>query len=224
MKYLHYIPLVLAMMAFGPQDANASTTYGDLGNFDAVNDTGHECQGFEIELEGVHSTDISYTYDWNHYGPPRITEDPSSSGAGTSVFIRYGSANTSGSWAAYTASATPPIAPTDGHTCTNPSVNLGCEHYGVGVNSATTAVRYHWLCDGPPVTGTLVYSAPVLVAAPSWTYAPPAGPDPAVVVAAIPAPVVPIPAGQAVWRTELGQGDQDHRTQREQHRAGGSDL
>ena len=55
--------------------AQASVAYGSLNNFDTVNDTGHECHGFEIEIEDVHSRDITYTYDYNHYGAPRITED-----------------------------------------------------------------------------------------------------------------------------------------------------
>ena len=73
MKLPHRTTLFLALSALAAQGAYASTAYGDLNNFDTVNDTGQECHGFEIEIEGVHSTDITYTYDWNHYGPPRIT-------------------------------------------------------------------------------------------------------------------------------------------------------
>ena len=42
----------------------------------------------------MRSTDITCTYDWNHYAAP--------------------------------------LTPTDGHSCTNPAVNNGCEHFGVG--------------------------------------------------------------------------------------------
>lgn len=194
MKSLCLVPLALALMAISPQAAHASTAYGDLNNFDTVNDTGHECHGFEIEIEGVHSTDITYTYDWNHYGAPRITDDNSDT-AHPKVFIRYQSArNPDGTWAAYTAIPSGTLTPTDGHSCTNPAVNDGCEHYGVGYYGAPTAVRYHWLYDDG--TGNLVYSEPVLVATPNWTYAPPdPGVAPAVVVAAIPAPDLPIPPG-----------------------------
>lgn len=201
MKRPHYLSLMFALMAFGPQGADGSTAYGDLNNFDTVNDTGQECQGFEIEMEGVHSTDITYTYDWNHYGAPRITDDPSNP-ALPRVLIRYASAkNPDGSWVAYTAIPAGPILPTNGHMCTNPSVNAGCEHYGVGYYGAPTAVRYHWLCDDG--TGTLVFSQPVMVATPSWTYAAPVGGQPAVVVAVIPAPEVEIPPakqfGEPSW-------------------------
>jgi len=188
---LQYIPLLLALLAFGPQGAVASTAYGDLNNFDVVNDTGEECHGFEIEIEDVHSTDITYTYDWNHFGAPRITED-NSDPAHPRVTIRYESAqNADGSWAAYTAVPAAPLTPTDGHMCTNPFVNEGCEHFGVGYYGAPTAIRYNWLVDRG---GALVHhSAPVLVATPSWTYWPPVDVQPAVAVAVIPAPVVEIP-------------------------------
>ena len=54
-----------------------SIAYGSLNNFDCVNDTGVEGHGFEIELDDIQSMDISYTYDYNHYGAPKITEDRS---------------------------------------------------------------------------------------------------------------------------------------------------
>src|SRR5512145_1311843 len=73
------VPLLLAgvLAAFASSPTMASTAYGDLNNFDVFNDTGVECHGFEIELEDIHSADVTYTYDWNHYGAPRITEDNS---------------------------------------------------------------------------------------------------------------------------------------------------
>ena len=55
--------------------SGASTAYGTLNNFDCVNDTGVEAHGFEIEIDDVHSKDITYTYDYNHYGIPKIIED-----------------------------------------------------------------------------------------------------------------------------------------------------
>jgi hypothetical protein len=192
MKGLYSIPLLFALLACGPQGADASTAYGDLNNFDVVNDTGERCHGFEIEIEGIHSTDITYTYDWNHYGPPRITED--NSGSSSKVIIRYESPkNADGSWAAYTEDQDPnaPLAATDGHMCTNPLVNLGCEHFGVGYYGAPTAIRYNWLVDRGGVLEH--HTSPVLVATPTWTYSPPVDVQPAVAVAVIPAPEVPIP-------------------------------
>lgn len=195
MKRIGTLSLAVALATWAVYPAIASTAYGDLNNFDTVNDTGQECHGFEIELDGIHSTDITYTYDWNHYGAPRIREDNSDS-ANPKVFVRYESAkNADGSWAAYTAVPSAPLAPTDGHSCTDPSVNLGCEHFGVGYYGAPTAVIYHWLVDDG--LGNLVYGPAVNVATPSWVYAPPdPGGQPAQVVAVIPAPEVPVDPGK----------------------------
>ncbi len=192
--------------------AVASTAYGDLNNFDVVNDTGEECHGFEIEIEDLHSTDITYTFDWNHYGAPTISEDHSDP-AHPRVRIRYQAKfnAATGKYAAYTAVPARPLAPTDGHTCTNVSVNEGCEHFGVGLRAAPTAVRYYWLVDSTG-SGTLARGAPVNVATPVFNYLPPAGGQPARVVAVIEAPPPPEaedppPAfpdfGEAVWAKEI---------------------
>ena len=134
----------------------ASTAYGDLNNFDVFNDTGADCHGFEIELDDIHSTDITYTYDYNHYGAPTITED-NSDPAHPKVFVRYAAKfnAATNSFSAYTAIPSTPPAPTDGHQCTNPSVNIGCEHFGVGHYGAPTVVRYNWLIENPSAPGTL---------------------------------------------------------------------
>jgi hypothetical protein len=190
MKCLRFLVLASPLVMLGGQGAYASTAYGDLNNFDTVNETGQECHGFEIEIEDIHSTDITYTYDWNHYGPPLIRED-NTDPAHPRVIIRYESGrNPDGTWAAYTAMPSVPITPTDGHSCTDPSVNQGCEHFGVGYYGTPTAVRYNWLVDSG---GVLVHhTSPVMVATPNWNYQPPVGGQPAVVVDVIPAPVVPI--------------------------------
>lgn len=127
------------LLAISPA-ARASIAYGSLNNFDCVNDTGVEAHGFEIELDGVRSTDITYTYDYNHYGIPKITEDLSDP-SNPKVFIRYAAArNPDGTWTAFTAIPSGPISPTDGHQFTNPSVNFGGEHFGAGYYGTPTAV------------------------------------------------------------------------------------
>ena len=75
-------PALLAMSSAKPTPTSrfsilrmGSQAYGSINNFDAVNDTGTECHGFEIEIDGCYSRDITYTYDYNHYGTPKITED-----------------------------------------------------------------------------------------------------------------------------------------------------
>lgn len=197
--------LALTIAACASQGAGATTVIGDLNNFDTLNDTGQICYGFEIEIGGVHSTDISYTFDWNHYGTPRIRED-NTDPANPKVFVRYESTpDASGQWGAnngvtnapsLTNPATPTNSPPQGHTCTDPTVNEGCEHFGVGFNTAPTKIVYSWLVDDGSGKNLVAFGTPVKVAPPTWNYAPPAPGVNAQVVAVIPAPVVPIPAGK----------------------------
>jgi hypothetical protein len=48
-----------ALLAVAPAaSAQTATTYGQLSNFDVVNNTGHDAHGFEVELQGVKAADI----------------------------------------------------------------------------------------------------------------------------------------------------------------------
>ena len=188
-----------------PHAAQASTAYGSINNFDVVNDTGTECHGFEIELEDVNCADITYTYDWNHYGNCKISEDLSVPGHPKTI-IRWASGKKpDGSWAAYTAIPSGPIAPTDGHRFTDPSVNFGGEHFGVGYRKPPSAVRYNWLIDDG--SGNLVKGPAVQVSTPVFVYYPPVANVPAQVVAAIEPPpppeVPPKEFGDPVWMKEI---------------------
>ncbi|HSP96700.1 MAG TPA: Ig domain-containing protein [Candidatus Dormibacteraeota bacterium] len=194
----------IAITGFSSNPAVASIAFGDLNNFDVFNDTGTDCHGFEIELDDIHSTDLTYTYDYNHYGAPKITED-NSDPAHPRVFVRYAATYdaTMNGFSAYTAVPQTAPSPTDGHQCTNPSVNFGCEHFGVGYYGAPTVVRYNWLIENPSAPGTLIQGPAVNVSTPSWTYYPPAPAQVAQVQAVILAPPPP-PApvyefGDAVW-------------------------
>ncbi len=68
LRYLCCSVAALLVLSLGCGAARASIAYGSINNFDTVNDTGVPAYGFEIELDDIHSADISYTYDWNHYG------------------------------------------------------------------------------------------------------------------------------------------------------------
>jgi len=196
-----------AGLAVGPpMVARASTAYGSLNNFDTVNDTGSVCHGFEIELEDVHTTDVTYTFDWNHYGTPKLSEDTTSDGR-PRTHVRWESGKKpDGSWAAFTAVPTSPIAPTDGHQFTDPGVNFGGEHFGVGYRLVPGAVRYFWLLDDG--AGQLVRGPQVLVSTPVF-YVSPGVAGGLQVQAEIPAPPEPPEAAEArefgvpVWVKEI---------------------
>lgn len=200
------VPLAALALLLSPGVARASIAYGSINNFDTVNDTGKECHGFEIEIEDCRSTDISYTYNYNHYGTPRITQDDSVTGH-PKCLIRWESRkNPDGSWAAYTAIPAGPIAATDGHQFTNPNVNFGGEHFGVGYLNAVGAIRYQWLVDDG--AGNLVHGGAVQVSTPTFTYFPPVAAQPAQVQAVIEPPPEPpeVPSfefGPAVWVREI---------------------
>src|SRR4051794_679944 len=157
--------------------ARASIAYGTINNFDTVNDTSNVCHGFEIELDDCRSADITYCYSYNHYGTPHIREDTLSVPGHTNCFVRYASVYSNGVWSAYTAIPTGPIAPTLGHSFTNPGTNFGGEHFGVGFYGNPTAIKYNWLLDDG--AGNLVHGPPVLVSTPVFTYYAPAGGVPA---------------------------------------------
>lgn len=203
-----YMKQLLALLsAFAIPCAAHAVAYGSLNNFDVVNDTGDKCYGFEIELDDLHSTDITYTYDYNHYGVPKITED-NSDPLHPKVFVRYeAKKNLDGTYASFTNPQDPnnPLGPTGGHAFTNPGVNLGGEHFGVGFLRSPSLALYHWLVDDPAQPGNLILGPSVNVATPTFVYVPPPAPaQPAQVQVVIvpPAPEVPEPEahfGVPVW-------------------------
>ncbi len=196
-RLLHTLTLLAMLMAkvrssFAPRTVTSTTLMSSTTRASLVR--------FEIEIEGIHSRDITYTYDWNHYGAPRITED-NTNPLVPRVIIRYASAQTAdGSWAAFTAVPAAPPAPTDGHCCTNPALNEGCEHFGVGYYGAPAAVRYHWLVDSG--AGSLVQGPAVQIATPTFVYAPPI---PAVAPAQVQAVIVPPPPAPEAPIREFGE-------------------
>ena len=126
--------LAAALLAIGTS-ASAVTTIGSLSNFDAVNDTGGETEGFEIELEGLKSSDVLYEFGgpYSRYGNPVKVD------TATGVIVRW-----SASWDAANLKFTTatPVAPANispgGHDCYNGGpignyLSSGCEHFGVSL-------------------------------------------------------------------------------------------
>jgi hypothetical protein len=211
--------IALAIFAFVGR-ASAGTLFGALSNFDAVNDTGSPCNGFEIELDDIQSADVTYTFEYQRYGIPKITEDtfPVNGVSHPRTFVRWMSPYDQIN---HVFTQTTPVAPpgfkdTGGHLCfKNMMVNgqpydtAGCEHFGVGTLKNASSTVYRWMKEDPTTPGTLVaQGSPVTIPAPVWTVNPVVNAPP-VVVAVIPVPpppaVVPVPYlpdaefGVAVW-------------------------
>lgn len=189
------------------RSAVAQTTYGTLSNFDVFNDTGQDCHGFEIELDGISSSNVTYTFGapYERYGNPQIVDDP----ANNRVFVRYESPYNMGAnkFTETTPQAPSPITPTNGHACwTGGSGNYltaGCEHFGLGLTANPTNVVYHWLVEDLANPGHLTpLGSKVSIPAPIWNVAPPpAANQPPIVQAVVPAepPEVETQCDDAQW-------------------------
>jgi hypothetical protein len=184
--------------------AHGAVIYGSLSNFDCVNDTGSPAHGFEIELDGIDSSQVyaSFGNPYNRYGNPTVTT------VGGNTFVRYESIYDSAAktWSATTVSGSIP-AGTGGHSLYIGSGYPGFEsgnntvpgdHFGVALSATPTNTVYHWMLDDGK--GNLVLAGTsVMVPAPVFQ---PVPANPAKIQAVVPAPP---PAenqpqfGDAIW-------------------------
>jgi hypothetical protein len=196
-----FLPFLLAS-AVGP--ALAQTTFGALSNFDCFNDTGQPVHGFEIELEGLTSADVLYTFGapWNRYGDPVKVDFPGG------VHVRYLSPYNPAtkSFTQTTPMAAAVITPTDGHSCFAAAMGgaydtSGCEHFGVSTNGNPTKTVYRWLIEDPAHPGFLIPSGTkVNIPAPVWNVvAQPVGPPVVQAVVAAEPPEGGREFGEAKW-------------------------
>ncbi|GMV56467.1 MAG: hypothetical protein AMXMBFR6_22720 [Betaproteobacteria bacterium] len=182
--------LVLASTLAALHAGTASAQF--LGNFDAVNTTGHVAHGFEIELEGLDVSDITDTFGGLNRGFPTTVERygapsvlPYVNGAISGVRVTYQAtydANT-GRWLAPggtfenlaisigTPSAT--TFQTPGDNCwSGGGIGYGagtpCDHFGVGTTRNPTKTTYSWLTEDPAAPGVLSKTVATLPA-PSWS-------------------------------------------------------
>jgi hypothetical protein len=214
---------ITVALALAPS-AGSSAVIGFLGNFDVINDTGSNAHGFEIELEGLHSTDITDTFGGpgrgfptgrgfgagsvERYGSPVIADYNNGAVFGTTVTYR-GLFNGS-TWDFGTPSGS---FATPGDNCWSGgglgyNASTPCDHFGVGTRANATKTTYSWLLETSPSSGSLTKGG-VLLPAPVWNVvpvAPGAPPAPPVVQAVVqaPAPVQspekPEPQwGDALW-------------------------
>ncbi|MBK6427420.1 MAG: cadherin-like domain-containing protein [Blastocatellia bacterium] len=217
-------PLVLALSVIfifsDPSIANAQITYGTLDNFDVINDTGGDCHGFEIELEGISVADVAYTFGapYQRYGDPVVVPNAS----GTGVIIRYtASYDRARTWSATTPFTAPVSSDTRslvldrrGRGSGGKYYSCGCDHFGASLNASPTRTSYHWLVESSP--GVLSrFGSSVPLPAPTWNVTPPAVPGAQPIAAAVIAPPPPdaYEFGDAIWAkvfvTELPDGLQE---------------
>ena len=192
----------LVLVSFGTP-AFATQFFGSLSNFDAINDTGQVCHGFEIELDGVHPADIAFTF-----GSPYIRYgDPVKIDTGTGTIVRYASSFGTSGWAVGTPAQDPlhPIT-TGGHQLYfqgDPNyLNEPGDHFGVALNGNPTNTIYRWLLGD--ASGNLTPAGTnVKIPAPVWNVQPPANAAaPAAVQVVVPALPKEHPQdlfGEAMW-------------------------
>ncbi|WP_262965212.1 dockerin type I domain-containing protein [Methylobacter psychrophilus] len=153
--------LALPILCLSAGSTHAVTYFGSLSNFDVVNNSTEPCNGFEIELDGLTSKEITYTFIYQSYGTPRLVDSLDANGKPV-VKIRYESKYNP---VTHTFLNTTPVAPiptmtTAGHQCTsmpNAQNTSGCEHYGLGIIGNPTKTIYRWLVADPVTPGNLTY-------------------------------------------------------------------
>ncbi len=182
---------VLAVPA-ASQAQTAPTIVGSLANFDAVNDTEGEKEGFEIQLEGIEPNNITRVFGQSgatcyiRYCIGSITPYGTPGTAPFGVYVRW-----TAQYDAATQTFTTPLSaqghghgtlsrvgnpqplPVTGEGCWSLGAGLayadsGCEHFGVSTTpgrfpAATRTVTYRWLVADPAAPGNLVPPPPALV-------------------------------------------------------------
>lgn len=115
---------------------------GALSNFDCYNDTGSDCEGFEIEIEDSSPSDVSYTWHYSAFGAPTISATTGADGL-PATLVRY-----------------------DSPTATVPSG--GVTHFGVTLTAFVQPgqILRRWL---PKATVTVPNPVPVPVNLPTHT-------------------------------------------------------
>jgi hypothetical protein len=220
--------VAIALLTGGVARPSQAAIVGFLGNFDAVNDTGSVAHGFEIELEGLHSSDISDTFGGLgrpfqsgrgfdpvnavvRYGAPEITEYSNGSVFGTRVTYRGLFDGTSGSWDFGTPSIGGSNFVTPGDNCWTGGGLSGagygagtpCDHFGVGTSKNAAKTTYNWLLETSPSSGDLTKGG-VTLPAPVVNVIPPANPaNPPGINAVVVGPVNELDPenqfGEAMW-------------------------
>ncbi len=216
MRKLKFSILTVALSVAVSPSVSSANVIGFLGNFDVINDTGKTAHGFEIDLEGLHSSDITDTFGGlgrgfptgrgfdpltsvERYGSPTITEY--TNGATFGVHITYTGLFDGTNWDFGTPSGT---FITPGDNCwSGGGVGYGpgtpCDHFGVGTTHNATKTTYSWLVETTPGSGVLTNGV-VNLPAPVWAVTPqPVGPPVVAAQIQAPAPENETQFGDAIW-------------------------
>ena len=205
--------LTALSLSVGSVDAQAQAVVmaGNYQNFDVLNTTGAPTYGFEMEVWGVSSSQLTRIFPSNfnagviRYGFGTATDFPGG------VYVRWIAPYDAATGQFTTATPVPPSLTTvPGDSCWTlgmPSTyqTAGCEHFGISTtyNVNATKILYRWLVADPANPGTVKpVGVDVSLPAPIWTAVPPANPGlPPVVVAQIEAAPALAPAlfGDAQW-------------------------
>lgn len=202
--------LLLSLMPL----AQATATFGSLGNFDTVNDTGSVAHGFEIDLEGLDKSRITDVFGLNRnfgtpspgdverYGLPVVSDLLDGSGHVIGSRITYMASFNAGSWSASTLSG---AFNTPGESCWKFGnvgyPNVPCDHFGVSTLGNPTKTTYSWLVE----SGTPGVLKAANVAIPSVSFTPPPVPAPGVPAAPVQAAILAqavdpvVPQNNAFW-------------------------
>ncbi len=153
--------LALPILCLSADSTHAVTYFGSLSNFDVVNNSTEPCNGFEIELDGLTSKEITYTFIYQSYGTPRLVDSLDANGKPV-IKVRYESKYNPVTHAFLNATPVAPVPTmtTAGHQCTsmpNAQNTSGCEHYGLGIIGNPTKTIYRWLVADPVTSGNLTY-------------------------------------------------------------------
>ncbi len=165
------IILLALCVLFAPtaSQAQTATVYGQLGNFDVINHTGHDGHGFEIEMEGIHPEDVYYSFSAQRYGAATVTP------TATGIKVRWASAYSNGAFTQTTLAHAPntPFAGSCYQWGANYNISA-CEHFGVSLTASPTRTAYRWLIEDEANPGTLVgFDPPIAILTPVYTITPP---------------------------------------------------
>jgi hypothetical protein len=186
--------------------AQTPTIIGTLTNFDVENETEGEKEGFQIELEGIHGSDITRVFGRSgttcfiRFCGGTIIDVPATATTPGGVIVRWTATFDPATKKFVTDSAAPGNGTGTPSTFgTHPSLvtgemcwsiglgnayaTSGCEHFGISTSRNPTKTTYRWLV-GDPATGTIapaviapgVQAPPVAIAHPVAVVVPPAAP------------------------------------------------